>query len=137
MSKAIGLPDSVVHLNEPRWGYAETVNLGSSTGLLMWYTTALRPDDSLLANVRHLLDRSRVETFIRAVIDDEAMMWGELQAFVGLLHPPGGPVEPSPAQRFYTDVFESWGSIVKPAQLAAKMHRRCRSTMTQDWRIRS
>ncbi|BCP36390.1 hypothetical protein MINTMi198_17600 [Mycobacterium intracellulare M.i.198] len=125
MAQALNLPDAVTRLNEPGWAFAQTVNLGTSQGLIMWRIPLVRDTDPMYAPVAALMERSEVEVLFSGEVVDPGVIGGKLEAFVALLHPEGQRQTPSPQQRTFVDIFENWGETVLPEHLPEKMAHMC------------
>lgn len=129
ISDALNLPDAVTRLNEPYYAFAQTLNLDTSTGLVVWHSPIVRYDDPMFASVAHMMDRTRVEELLRVSIEDPGMMYGRLEGFVSLLHPKGTLLAPSPEQQVFVDIFRDWGDPVPILELHEKLTERCLRVM--------
>jgi len=125
MAEALKLPDAIIRLNEPGWAFAQTINLGTSQGLIMWRIPLVRDTDRMYAPLADLISRSELETLIHAGIQDPAVIGGTWEALVALLHPAGPRQTPSPQQITFVDIFKAWGEPVTPEHLPEKMERMC------------
>ena len=130
LSQAFDLAQPVTRASDPGWLFAQTVNLVSSTGLIMWRTPLIRDEDGMFAPVLDLMKRSRVEQLVRVIVPDEHMWNGKLECVVALLHPLRGDVPPSAGQRHFVDVFRDWGACVKPCDMVAELASRTLRVLT-------
>lgn len=91
MLQALTLDAPRLSIAEPRWLFAQTCNLLSGAGLVVYRSTWLPTSDELYAPVRDLLRKSRVEILINEVIEDPMMMFAQgvwtLYAFVSAPRP--------------------------------------------------
>lgn len=124
ISEALGLPDAVTRLNEPSWAFAQTLNLGTSTGLLAWHSKIVRDTDPMFSDVKAMMQRSCVERILRVEYEDPMSMFGQLDGFVYLLHPKDVVSEPSRAQKLFTDIFAYWGDPVPVDKIGEKIYSR-------------
>lgn len=129
ISDALSLPNAVTRLNEPKWAFAQTINLGTSTGLVAWHSPVVRDTDPMFASVAHLIGRSRAEEILRVSFPDPGVIFGRLEGFVTLLHPKDVMLVPSPGQRVFVDIFKHWGDPVPICELHEKLMEQCQRVM--------
>ncbi|QXN73907.1 hypothetical protein SEA_EAGLEPRIDE_71 [Mycobacterium phage Eaglepride] len=112
---------------KPMWLFAETLNLGDMTCLLVYKSPALRPDDPMFADVKAIQDRaSASEEIFRGTVQDSTMMFGHGEWICTLLQDTPELHEPEhPGVRTFVNVCKEWGDFpCQPEELAQALKMR-------------
>ncbi|AFQ97396.1 hypothetical protein FGG47_gp25 [Mycobacterium phage Rebeuca] len=127
VADALHLPAPVVRVASNNWVFAETINLGEATLLLIYRSVALRDSDPDYKDVAALLERhGTVESIYdhpptNGVVRDEKMMFGHGKWEVYLLHE-GAPKEvTNPRAREVIDMLKNWGEPMHPTEVPSSV----------------
>ncbi|AFU20693.1 hypothetical protein GOOSE_70 [Mycobacterium phage Goose] len=129
VADALELPAPVVRVAETNWVFAETINLGEATLLLVYRSVALRDSDPDYKDVAALIERhGTVETIYHhpsnGIVRDEKMMFGHGKWEVYLLHE-GAPKEVSnPRAQEVIDMLKNWGEPMHPTDIPSAVMQR-------------
>lgn len=133
ISDVLGLPAPVIRADLRPWILAESINLGSSTLMLVYHSVVLQETDPMYSDVADMLFRSkRIEIlFPRTLMDEPDMMFGKGITAVYLLHDDLSDPMLDPRARIIADVLASWGETVPLDDLPRQLRERLGQRLNQ------